>query len=1518
MVHAITRPASDKEEGAMESPKKVSIAGDAAVVSAKAETTDVRPAPQASLNDPPRESAPEVEKVEDSVKTTMQTEPVVEPVPMAAIAAPHSDAAPAEKQIQADTAVPSPSRADDDMEVDQEALNALATLDEHPPAILTEPPAAPPSDSTPAPTLEPAPALSAPAPDASRPPIAPPPTTLEQSYSPFVLPHDTSLTTARSRLRTALEQTRLLRQSFTEQVYERYGVILKAVPSHSENEALLSEICADPLSAARRLEVAEAEKKRERERSKAENEGENDPLASFGGDGLHLVVLPEEQSQLEEGKRGGVVISAASAAATEGLLDRIRRSRGLATFASESNDEKRRKSGEYTVESLRGRGGAGADRSLASSPSLSVDSHLGGGGQQHLRQPQGLAVQPSRKSGYSAMFTLSPEGESLLKNKKYNAVQSALLSRGVGVSEMKRDPRVGSSLVMHQRAIPKGFYETALPQLLGARQVGRMEVRRVHARRAVRSVIREIMGMEREDEEKLERLGDGNDGEEQKKDDGNDDKDGKDGQGSSEIGLFNRLKSLSDQHHEKNGTSDQGRDKSNGNGDSGGKATGSTTANLEIDPILAYSVMNAVGLIQVKDEKDVVTQSPCEKADSETSIAKTLGLSSLTNLSPVSDFVKSFLPVGNGNKRKQSEDPDNNGQEAKKLKVDAKSEEGKDEVLHIRGGGGNEPEEKPTTQPPQRQTSGSAAPAPSNANMTNNNLSLFQQPSLYNLNPAAIGSLASSLDAYQSAALAHQLGIPMGRLPSYQIGAPGAPDLSDFFLRSQLAAANADRTSLGSTNLSHTAILSGQLNFSLRDQQEAVTAMILREQQNVAAAAAAAAHYQVALSSLATQNPYSAYTGPIQASLSSQPAAAAAATKQSQLKTTGVLPQPNEANPSRPLQRKRSRSLGTDGQTANSPKRPKSKVKNKEKQTSPLARPASAPVQPPPVILPDAVVTVKEETAPPDVNTANVCRPELHFTPPEPPQGLSPEIAQLILDSKFHEAYALSHEKSDQSEDLLVEFLLSLAAAVPIPKTAISDTVRNELAKRTSLKEFAGESTFASVSRDVIVATIAVCLWAKHEKYYKESFLTLEPANANPKSNTIIKFAVDKSLSALAAICESHSSDVSGIRKGEVASIVNKSLMMRVVINNQMDASLPMMDDILGLLDSLRMEALKAKVQERVLLATLVARHGKMSETFSNSYVSAIIRAGEALGHEDVCEIAQDEKCRASTMLPYDFFHDQTGLWEEPCRPPLGVYPDSTGKELKRRAHAKTVIQKSMKKLQNCLGLKGGVSDGGPYYSDSATGVTAPSPVSTPTASQAVLVRTNSSNLKRKGSQTWDTSFIPGTATTGVPDSIFNPGHWIAPMPWDLNDASNTPYGRHQVGIRPSIVSVGGSTSESKWKKLEKYPLALRYRSTHEVKWEDVADMFLHGGSTRKIVLDLGGDTSIKKKNIIAPFVRPFDVSSIKAEGKDDEEISYEDVSDETVLRRHQEILDDMMRKLVAVTEKKQQQSQPRGRKKQT
>ena len=749
---------------------------------------------------------------------------------------------------------------------------------------------------------------------------------------------------------------------------------LKPVPSSKEYDDSLEKLCAAPHDSMAKLASIEREKKKERERAKFE-EGENDPLATFGGDGLHLVILPEEQPSLY---KKNAPISAASAAATDGLLDRVRRIRGLPVETTKKEYVDRR-----------------VDRSLNSSPSLSIDSNV---------VPQVQLQAKPRKSGYSSMLTLTPDGETLIKGRKYNATQMALLSKGVGVSEMKRDPRV-NSLVHHQRVVPKEFYETVLPPLLGARQVGRMEVRKVQARKAIRSVIREIMDKEEDDEKVADEKSDG-DGK-KKGGGGGDDKDSSGG-GPSELGLLHRLKSISEKQNEDKGSSDQAKDESN----SSGEKSGESTADLAVDPVLAYSVMSAVGLVNTKtDDGDAKKPPPDEKEDSGNSIAKTLGLSKLMNLGPVSDFVKSFAPVGKGRKRKQSDEDDD--QNAKKAKVDADAAEG-DEVLHIRGGG--DEEEKESEDKTAKKETSSAAAAPTNSTLTPTMQSqLLQQQSLYNMNMnSAMASLQQSpLDQYQNAALAHQLGMSMGAVPTFQMGAQPTTDLSEYILRSQL-----DRS-----------LLSGQMNYPLHD-------LLLREQQN----AAAAVQYQAALSSLAAQNQY-------------------AALLQSSLGTS--TSQAIDVDPVQPLQRKRSKSLE---ESKVSPKRAR-KGRGKGKGASPVTRPSSAPVQPARLVLPKAansrgppllpnVSTIKEE-------------PEVHFTPPEPPKGLGSEIAQLILDAKFHEAYALAQQKPEQSAELLIEFLQTLAEAIPIPQATISEMLVKKLAKRASLKDFVGESNFASAAREV-------------------------------------------------------------------------------------------------------------------------------------------------------------------------------------------------------------------------------------------------------------------------------------------------------------------------------------------------------------------------------------------------------------------------------------------------------------------
>jgi hypothetical protein len=287
-------------------------------------------------------------------------------------------------------------------------------------------------------------------------------------------------------------------------------------------------------------------------------------------------------------------------------------------------------------------------------------------------------------------------------------------------------------------------------------------------------------------------------------------------------------------------------------------------------------------------------------------------------------------------------------------------------------------------------------------------------------------------------------------------------------------------------------------------------------------------------------------------------------------------------------------------------------------------------------------------------------------------------------------------------------------------------------------------------------------------------------------------------------------------------------------------------------------------------------------------------------------------------MLPFDYFQDNAGVWEEPCRPEQGFHAGLCGVEMKKEAHARSLLRKSMKRLQDQLGLKGGILDGGPYYP------VAPIITSTPTTPTAPsLMRSLSGSMKQKSSS----DYAP-------PDAAFNPGHFVPPMNWNINDVSNLPYG--QYSLEPvQFSSVGDALNDDKRKEYSQLngedsgiSLAQKYRSTHEVKWEDVADMFLHGGNSRQIDINsvlsadqgpLGADEQTGKKKIYAPFVQSFDLSSLEAMFQDLDDSDgdeTEDISDETILKAHQGVLDEMKLKLDAALEKRRQQTQQRGRKK--
>lgn len=379
-----------------------------------------------------------------------------------------------------------------------------------------------------------------------------------------------------------------------------------------------------------------------------------------------------------------------------------------------------------------------------------------------------------------------------------------------------------------------------------------------------------------------------------------------------------------------------------------------------------------------------------------------------------------------------------------------------------------------------------------------------------------------------------------------------------------------------------------------------------------------------------------------------------------------------------------------------------------------------------------------------------------------------------------------------------------------------------------------------------------------------------------------------------------------------------------------------MFGEMVEFLDEMRMGALKARCCERALLGNLIARRATVSEPFSHAYVSSLLRAGEALGHGELFELVQDEQTGSCTMMPYDIFSDETGAWEDPCRLQAGFTEGMSGEDLVRRAHARAMIQKSLRKMQDRNNIRGGTSNPGPY-SDAPQGT--PSPAGAAGTEKAPVGRPPSAGRRRTFSLS-DNAAQGGTGA-GVATSTlqYNPNHHSSPLFFDSESIENLPYGRHVQGARPrayslSRVQVQNADSSRGTKRgrasstissnattaptPQERPDGGLITSTEQVEWADVAKIFHDVKLSRsaakraKIAAHSAPKTS---GTIIAPFCRRIDDLNLATDSDDESDEEDEDLSNEAIISRHQIVLDEMKKKLDKFMDARHGPG-PRGRKK--
>ncbi|KAL3923312.1 MAG: hypothetical protein SGILL_001725 [Bacillariaceae sp.] len=610
-------------------------------------------------------------------------------------------------------------------------------------------------------------------------------------------------------------------------------------------------------------------------------------------------------------------------------------------------------------------------------------------------------------------------------------------------------------------------------------------------------------------------------------------------------------------------------------------------------------------------------------------------------------------------------------------------------------------------------------------------------------------------------------------------------------------------------------------------------------------------------------------------------------------------------------------------------------------------------------------------------NESDVKTPSgLQFFVPPTPAEISFEVASKILAGRFHESSKSVQSMPGEEGARLIRFMTSVGTAVPIPKAMVMHRLKDRMNIPILKNNVAG--SIPASSREVIIAVIMLWLWRNNEQSFQQAFAKSGRIDVDRDCKWFVDTAVKKAVSALsdqiaresasrsvgpltsaliahktksAAGKAAPGTDPQSIRAVTtkidllVASIVSKSLNMTFTLSSEVvstttircrelllshgpgspkticvpqDELLPTFHDRIEYLDEARKCALYCKSQERALLAAIVSRKSTMSFSFSHSYVSAMVRAGEALGHGSLFEAVQNEKYGVSTMIPYDVFTDESYAWEDPCRPAMGFTEGLTGDGMMRRAHARAMIQKSLKKLQERHNVRGGTPGPGPYVDQSGSAAT------TSTARSGST--TPRGGLQRRRSYSELPAHHGSGSAAATSAAVYAPKHACPAFKWEANDSGNTPYGRHSYRTIPRSLSLtqgaavmrqSGRGGKASRRKSSVRPLDSQSgqpepssdeidptgRSTREIPWKDVAGIFqrvqLPGRLKEK------KDSEAKKvaprdRTIFAPVVKHTTSTLVIDSGESSEE---EDLSDEAVLARHQVVLDEMKIKLTAIQE---------------
>ena len=253
------------------------------------------------------------------------------------------------------------------------------------------------------------------------------------------------------------------------------------------------------------------------------------------------------------------------------------------------------------------------------------------------------------------------------------------------------------------------------------------------------------------------------------------------------------------------------------------------------------------------------------------------------------------------------------------------------------------------------------------------------------------------------------------------------------------------------------------------------------------------------------------------------------------------------------------------------------------------------------------------------------------------------------------------------------------------------------------------------------------------------------------------------------------------------------------------------------------------------------------------------------------------QKVKVNLTSPYSVVRDKGGNWEDPSRPSLGYTPGMGAGDLLAKAKQNLDLAKG-------LMLHPVVShQNTPMFGGQAMG------------SPRVL------NKKRKNSTLFnqlgmDTDKWGAAGKTGK-GMVANDFHTIAPLP-----TTNIPYyGKGRANKRSR-----GSGKDEDDEEMEAVEHAESFTSS--IQWGDIASQFTSVDAQDVGEVEFAGEKNIikGKSQLLAPTFRSIAGTKDDPEGFEEgnqEEGDFEDLSDEAVLKRHNEVLERMKAKIDAIRE---------------